>query len=212
MIYCAATLTFSFTDATYIAIKKYSIGPYWISIIVIALVIDFTALVVGTLYSSGKLANNYIQRRQRFRVQQELIRQGKLVFTKVLTQHELKLLAYKTRETKQKRKKKREKIRKHRALEKARRKALEEKERVATPQFSEGILEIQHNFDQIFHEDREFWAQAGILSKEEQEALDQERRKPIELRQEIFDKIPELVKEPDPEDPDPLREKDFVLP
>jgi hypothetical protein len=50
------------------------------------------------------------------------------------------------------------------------------------------------------------------LSKEEQEALDQERRKPIELRQEIFDKIPELVKEPDPEDPDPLREKDFELP
>jgi hypothetical protein len=74
MIYFAATLTFSFTDATYIAIKKYSIGPYWISIIVIALVIDFTALVGGTLYSSGKLANNYLQRRQRFKVQQELIR------------------------------------------------------------------------------------------------------------------------------------------
>jgi len=51
----------------------------------------------------------------------------------VLTQNELKLLAYKTRETKLKRKKKRGKIRMQRALEKARRKTLEEKEKVATP-------------------------------------------------------------------------------
>ena len=74
MIYCAATLTFSFTDATYIAIKKYYIGPYWISIIMVALVIDFSALVVGILYTSGKLANNYLSRRRRFKVQQELIK------------------------------------------------------------------------------------------------------------------------------------------
>lgn len=50
MIYFCATLTFSFTDATYIDIKKYELGPYWIAVIVITLTLDLAALAVTVVY------------------------------------------------------------------------------------------------------------------------------------------------------------------
>lgn len=73
-----------------------------------------------------------------------------------------------------------------------------EESEVKSSLYSEGQMEMQQNFEQIFNEDPEYLEQAGLkLRPEEQEQLD-EKLKAVELQQ-MFEKNFVNRIEPDPE-------------
>lgn len=67
-IYWCASLTFSFTDYTYIDVKKYDIGQLWIGLIITTLILNGGNLVFTVVYRAKIVVEHWLEVRKKQRV------------------------------------------------------------------------------------------------------------------------------------------------
>ena len=100
MIYLASVCAFLFTGFVYNPESRAKLGNLWLSLIIFPLVLDGGFLWIYSFLKIKWAAEGYIRQRQYAKIRAELIKSGKLVIKKQLTDKEKAVLNFKHKQAK----------------------------------------------------------------------------------------------------------------
>ena len=154
MLHTTAICAFLFTGFVYRPESRAGLGNLWLALILFPLVLDGMFLWGYSFLKLKWAAELYIKKRQYAKVRAELIKSGKLVIKKQLTDKEKAILNFKAKQAKARARQKKEVRRvlkeKRRQIQAA---SQSEDSSLYTPQFTSGELSMRRKFDEIYAND-----------------------------------------------------------